>query len=249
MPNNYGMTNLHKSPREYVLHSDSDIVVIVTLESTNRKTGDMIQAWIICAQENPVSAVRNGSASIVCGDCRHRGNGFKGRTCYVNVGQGPNAVYRAFINGSYPYLPVSEYARVFTGRKIRLGAYGDPVLIPLELVRLMVSHSSGHTGYTHQWRNPKHALYREYVMASVDTPGERAMAKSAGWRTFRVRAAHEPIASDEITCPASDEAGRKTTCEKCRLCNGARVDDARRDIAIQVHGSGAAQFVTIQMHA
>jgi hypothetical protein len=58
------------------------------LNPENRKTGNMIQVWILCANESPVAAVKSGSDGIVCGDCKHRGNGFSDRTCYVNVGQG-----------------------------------------------------------------------------------------------------------------------------------------------------------------
>jgi hypothetical protein len=83
-------------------------------------------------------------------------------------------------------------------------------------------------------------------MASVDSRREYADAKAAGWRTFRVRTVAEPLAATEIACPAADEAGKKTTCERCKLCNGARRNDNRRDIAIQVHGSGAQKFVAIQ---
>jgi hypothetical protein len=233
------------SPNGYLLHSDSDIVVIATLESENRKTGNMIQIWILCANENPVTAVKTGHDGIVCGDCKHRGNGFKDRTCYVNVGQGPNSVYCAYISGAYPYLPKSRYAEVFYGRKVRFGAYGDPVLIPLEVLRWVAFYSDGWTGYTHQWRNEKYAQYREYVMASVDSVEEYRMAKSEGWRTFRVRSGAESLMPREIACPASDEAGKKTTCERCGLCNGTRRNDGRKDIAILVHGASAGKFIQI----
>jgi hypothetical protein len=46
-------------------------------------------------------------------------------------------------------------------------------------------------------------------------------------------------------CPASDEAGHKTQCAKCLLCNGARAMDARKNITIVVHGSGAKNFVPL----
>jgi len=83
-------------------------------------------------------------------------------------------------------------------------------------------------------------------MASVDSTEEYRMAKLAGWRTFRVRTNAESLMACEIACPASDEAGKKTTCERCGLCNGTRRNDARKDIAILVHGTGAAKFVQIQ---
>lgn len=233
-------------PNGYVLHRDAEIAVIATTKSNNRKTGDMVQIWILCAGQNPVSAVRSGSDSHICGDCKHRGNGFQGRTCYVNVGQGPNAVYRAFRTGSYPELAESEYSRVFKGRRVRFGAYGDPVHIPLSILRNVAMHSDGWTGYTHQWRDPRYRAYSGYVMASVDSIAEYHDAKAQNWRTFRVRSADEPLGAREIACPASSGVNAKTTCNHCRLCNGMRPNDGRKDIAVVVHGAGAKNFVSLQ---
>jgi hypothetical protein len=76
-------------------------------------------------------------------------------------------------------------------------------------------------------------------MASVDTVEEAHAAWLGGWRTFRIRAPQDPLlALDrtplECVCPASDEAGHRTTCERCQLCRGT--DRPARSIAIVVHG-------------
>jgi hypothetical protein len=134
----------------YILHEDTEYVVVATLESENVKTGNMIQIWILPRNESPVDAVRNGTDSVVCFDCKHRGDGFSGRVCYVNVAQGPLAVWQSYRNGNYPYLPTADYARVFTNRAVRFGAYGEPVLIPMSIVREITAHADGWTGYTHQ---------------------------------------------------------------------------------------------------
>src|SRR5215831_14936600 len=112
-------TNSLTKPKGYTLFEDADYVVIATLRSENVKTGDMIQLWILPRNESPVDAVRNGHDSVVCFDCKHRGDGFQGRVCYVNVAQGPNSVWRAYRKGSYPMLDTAEYVRVFSGRKVR----------------------------------------------------------------------------------------------------------------------------------
>ena len=135
----------------YTIHETENFVVIATMESENVKTGNMIQVWILNRQSSPVESVRNGSDSNVCFECPHRGNGFQKRTCYVNVAQGPNAVWRAYQNGKYPHLRIEDYSDVFSGRRIRFGSYGDPVLIPIEKIRAMAQASDGWTGYTHQW--------------------------------------------------------------------------------------------------
>ena len=230
----------------YILHADEDRVVIATTKSENHKIGDMIQIWILHNEISPTDAVRSGLDSIICGDCKLRGtDGWKGRTCYVNVAQGPSSVWRAYKAGWYEYLPQCRYAEVFGGRAVRFGAYGDPVYIPLTIVRYICFFARRWTGYTHQWTQLEHQGYRDLLMASTDTAAERDTARAHGWRTFRVRSKTDGLLKGEILCPASDEAGRKTTCEKCGLCNGKRGSDSRADIAIIAHGIGARNLVQI----
>ena len=42
---------------------------------------------------------------------------------------------------------------------------------------------------------------------------------------------------NEVRCPASEEAGRKLTCEECKACGGA--DGRKSSIVIQAHGGFA----------
>lgn len=226
-------------PNGYVLHRSGNVVVIATTKSENVKTGDMVQVWIIRSDMSPVEAVRTGLDAAVCMDCVHRGvGGFEDRSCYVNVAQAPQKVYRAFQAGSYPKLAPKDYASVFSGRAVRFGAYGEPVLIPLSIIERIAGVCTGWTGYTHQWRKARYQGYKRYLMASCDSPVERLQASLAGWRTFRVSLGVDPQVS-EISCPASGEMGTRTTCEKCLLCSGVRGGDSRKDITIQVHGAGA----------
>jgi len=231
----------------FIIHDDAERVIVATDGSKNAKTGDMIQIWILPRSESPISAVKNRTDDVICGDCKHRGiNGFSDRSCYVNVVQGPNSVWRAYQRGSYPKLPVSRYAEFFGGRAVRFGAYGDPVYIPLKKARAIIAVCRRHTGYTHQWRQTKFAAWRELVMASVDSVAEYHAAKMAAWRTFRVTDDLATRDRQEISCPASDEAGHKTQCAKCGLCDGARVKDARKDILIKIHGVGKRNFVALE---
>jgi hypothetical protein len=79
-------------------------------------------------------------------------------------------------------------------------------------------------------------------MASVDSEAEATEARGNGWRTFRVRAASAPLMTGaEIACPASDEAGKKTTCADCKACGGMSAK-ARVSIAIIAHGTTKARF-------
>jgi hypothetical protein len=231
----------------YLLHETNDYAVIATLESENTKTGDMIQVWILVRDMKPTQALRNGMNHIVCLDCKHQGiDGGKERTCYVNLGQGPRAVWQAYSEGKYPYLPLDRYSEVFMHRAVRFGAYGEPVLIPLPIVRAIVAIADAWTGYTHQWRKTEYQDFRAYLMASCDSTGERAEAKADGWRVFRARTEDSPVVAGEIMCPASEEMGKRTQCVRCKLCNGANgANDPRKDIVIIVHGSGSKNFVSL----
>jgi len=229
----------------YVLFEDARIVVIATTESANSKTGDMIQIWILSRAVNPVEAVRTGADADCCIDCKLRGTGNRDRMCYVSVFQAPLSIWNKYNRGGYSRLAIADYGRVFGGRKVRFGAYGEPVLIPLHIVREIGYACDGHTGYTHQWSNPAYAEYQVYFMASVDTVAEYDAAKKLGWRTFRVRTADGDLLPREIMCPASDEAGHRTTCSECRLCAGSYAGDPRKDIAIIVHGGNAGKFIQI----
>jgi hypothetical protein len=73
---------------------------------------------------------------------------------------------------------------------------------------------------------------------SADTLAGAHDAWSKGYRTFRVvGSTEEPVASREILCPASEEAGKQTQCNRCLLCGGASVKAT--SIAIVAHGAGA----------
>ena len=44
-------------------------VVILTMNSKNRKTGNMAQVWILREDVDPVAAVASGADETICGDC------------------------------------------------------------------------------------------------------------------------------------------------------------------------------------
>lgn len=223
------------------------IGVYPTGAQTNAKTGRFVQTFILRTDVSPVDAIRTGADSSICGDCKHRGDGsgFASRSCYVNVGQSPTSVWRAYRRGSYPRLSDAEIRNLGSGRMVRLGAYGDPAAVPASVWQLLVSDAIGHTGYSHQWKRPEFASLASLCMASVDTESERFEAQSAGWRTFRVRLADEPRAPREFVCPASAEGRSVVQCADCRACNGTATG-RKGSPTIIAHGAFARRFALNQ---
>lgn len=231
------------------------IVGIAVLRSKNGKTGDMVQTYILRADVHPLAALASGADASICGTCTHRprrerrrdrrGRFTAGhsiiRTCYVDVAKSVSSVYRAFTNGSYDTLEPVDGAARLAGRMVRLGAYGDPTAIPVHVWIALLADAAGHTGYTHQWRSPLAADFAPIVMASADSPTDRDEARAAGWRTFTVRTADQPLATREIICPASPEGGDRLQCIDCGACDGAD-RPGKVSIAIVVHGAMARHF-------
>ncbi len=224
------------------LDGEPIIVVATGLHQTsrNRKTGAMVQTYILRSDVAPNVAVKTGQDASICGDCPHRGNGDgSGRTCYVTVFQGPLSVYRTFARGGYPDATPEDYKRM-RGRPIRFGTYGDPAAAPLRVWELLGSYASVTTGYTHQWRDLP-TEWRYHLMASADTERDALDAWALGYRTFRVTAtADDRLGKREALCPASEEAGRKLTCEQCGACGGAEYR-RKGSIFIPLHGGLAVK--------
>ena len=218
------------------------IIVIATglaKNSANGKTGSLIQTWIVREDISPVDAIHSGEDSSICGACPHRGrveNGRNvGRSCYVQIFQAPRNVWQSFHKGLYPVVSADEARALLAGKRVRLGAYGDPAAVPFEVWETVLGETEAHTGYSHQWRTCD-SRFARFVMASCDSPSDYVEAKALGYRTFRVRTAGETLNSREIVCPASKEAGVKTNCAACVACGGNEAK-ARVDIAIIAHGT------------
>jgi len=214
------------------------IVMVMTLRSGNRKTGDMVQTWILRQDVDPVQAVKAREDASVCGSCVHRGDPAtgRGRSCYVNVGQAPLAVWRSYQRGLYPRFQRRHWG-LLAGRKVRFGAYGDPGLVPLDRLALLASLSDGWTGYTHQWRviDPG---YADYLMASGDSVEDRREARQRGYRTFYVVPRGSEAPERAILCLSE---ARGTSCLDCGACAGTRQGAvvSAPDVFIEAHGTGA----------
>jgi hypothetical protein len=226
------------------------IVVIGIPKSSNSKTGGMFQTIIMRSDIDPITASRLGEDFSVCGNCVHRGvphtgktGGAKKRSCYVMLLM-VLSVYKKYKAGGY--TKITGHTNIaYVGRDliIRLGAYGDPAAVPSYIWESLLSEASGHTGYSHQ-ANLAGADYRpDLTMRSADTLEEARQAWANGERTFRVTAnANDIVQGKEIVCPASEEAGKRTTCEQCKLCSGNTI--SAKSIVIMAHGAGSKHYAT-----
>lgn len=263
-----------KNERGYILWQGeswidgSPVMAVATMKSANRKTGNMVQIWILRSDLDPVSAIKTGGDIGICGSCVHRGtDGFKGRSCYVDTAKAPLAVYRAARRGSYRTLQPSEVGEVFDNRKVRLGAYGDPAVLPEWLLKSITSKAWMHTGYTHQWHDSRAEHAKPFCMASCDKESEVLSAIADGWRVFFVgdidQASNvtsmlsftqaerdamlfqtvETYADAQVkACPASIEeeerTGKDGSCDRCGLCCGSNRTNGRN-----AHGLPTVIFI------
>ncbi len=222
------------------------IFVAAVWSSSNRKTGDMLQTYILRSDIDPLTASKLGEDYSICGTCKHRGEPTldpdrkqaEKRSCYVTLFQGPLNVFKQHQSGRYPvHDSAQDRSDLGHGQRVRLGTYGDPAAVPAEVWMQLISKAKGWTGYTHQ-RDTAHAAFNPWMtMVSADTLPEAQSAWRKGWRTFRILSdISELQRGKEVLCPASAEAGHKATCATCMLCAGSQ--QAARSVAIVAHGAG-----------
>ena len=221
------------------LYDGAPIVVIATMGGSrkNAKTGAMLQTYILREDINPLEASKTGADASICGNCIHRGTATTdpkrkqavGRSCYVKLFQGVLQVWKAYHRDSYSLLGRRGLVQLGAGRMVRLGTYGDSACVPVQVWQNLLRQARGWTAYSHNpgWRP-------EIAMQSADTLGQAQAFWDQGMRTFRtVKSVDEIVAGSEILCPASKEAGRRVTCEMCKLCAGSA--SAAKSIAIPLH--------------
>lgn len=248
------------------LYDGAPVVVIATRSSRNKKTGPMLQTWILRADVDPLAASRTGADFSICGACPHRGTANPGKTsgtadgrgCYVQIGQAPASVWRTYKAGKYPraliygglFFPPGIAATggpcIGNGETVRIGAYGDPAAVPRIVWDRLIKFARGWTGYSHGHLIPGAAALPDLCMVSADTEADARAAWSRGFRTFRiVPAVADVIKGAEVICPATAEGGNRATCADCRLCRGAVAGG--RSVAVVAHGAGKKHAAAVAL--
>ena len=211
-----------------------DIIAVITLKSTNIKTGNMASMWILHKDLSPIEASKEGKDESICGMCPHRHN--LGGACYVTLFQAPLQVWKSYHKGNYPKV---NDMTIFEGMSVRFGAYGDPNVIPIDILVQLKSVVKNSTSYTHQWKTESdNESLKSVSMASVDNKAEATLAIQNGWRYFRVTNDISDInKATEIVCPNTTKG---IQCIDCGLCNGNTIK--AKNIVIEVHGSKKKKF-------
>lgn len=184
--------------------------------SLNSKTGDCLQVFFYNADGYFWDHIKDGSDSSVCGGCPFRYDPETGqRLCYVNFNS-MNVPFKVSKKSSTPEFDWNKVKQSLPNKPIRLGAYGDPVLLPIELIKKLAGNGNTILGYTHQWRDDRFSEHMQYLMASCDCLDDVIEAKAKGYSTYRVLNYCEVPQPYEILC----QGGYKTQCNLCQLCNG-----------------------------
>lgn len=216
----------------YILHESNGIVAIATRNSKNRKTGPSIQIWILDSEMHPHESRQSGhDAEKQCKGCPFASyNG-----CYVAT-HTLTAIWKAYQNGRYQWLYKQDYDKFFQGKYVRFGAYGNPSMLPIDLIERIANLAHKHTGYFHDWHSmPSQRAqdYGRFLMASVDSDWDAIYAAQLGLRYFRTIPTESEAPEEGLECPATTKG---LTCAQCGLCDGLHHGDHRPDIWIRVHG-------------
>ena len=202
-----------------------NVIVNFQFKTSNTKTGALIQNYIIPASWIESDAhIKTLSDSEVCFDCDHGKS--KKATCYVrksNSERGLISKVKSLRNIGLENIPElspeseADLLNAIEGRGVRFGSYGEPILLGEALIGKISKRAKFWTGYTHQWH--KNNWAKDYFMASVESELVSKVAQKSGFRTFFVG---DTQSKEYVTCPASKEAGNKTTCDNCKLCMGTQ---------------------------
>jgi hypothetical protein len=233
-----------------VIYRQGDTITIVTLNATsNKKIAEakekIVQTYHFSREQYEVAQGKTSMREFfshdgkVCFDCPFAvSNGAQLSACYTHK----MMQYSGFLSSlrsigkllsfdEIPELSIDMYNDIVDmcwNRYVRFGTYGEPSLMPMDLLERICKYCKNWTGYTHQWS--KKPEYAPYFMASTHTEDEERIANLIGYRSFV--ASPTPI-SKFISCPASAEMGFRSSCSKCGLCSGTKGKGAKSVIILE----------------
>jgi hypothetical protein len=231
---------------EYIFRSGEIVHVLKTKVSENSKLGI---GFVVHTYHWSIDQISTGlftNDANNCLDCPYSYNQNNGKSggCYTHggmQGQGLRSMlkrlHKLFVAGKIESFNKDQFnnflllSQSFNPVLTRLGVYGEPITLPLNVMGKLVRISKAHTGYTHQWNKDKATSYNKYLMASTHNIFETMIAEARGFRAFQ-------SSKDKDTkmpvCPASKEMNYKLTCIQCKACDG-KVNGKTKSIFIHKH--------------
>jgi hypothetical protein len=186
----------------------------------NRKTRNIPTSYIGQTLEHLTDSCLEADCSLL-----------PSRRCYAMYGT-PRMAYasmlRAMERGRDYSLGTALRESARSARYVRVGALGDPCILPREEVaetyeNVRAEGFRGLLGYTHGWKG-RGAHLRGQVMASCDSPEEADRALEMGWRVTVILAADASADGNctsqgvpVVLCPA--QARRGVNCNTCGHCD------------------------------
>jgi len=179
-----------------------------------------------------------------CLDCPFSGNqSDKAGLCYTHkFGQfrgflsSLRSIHRLHTWETIPQYSEDIHAKILTaaaGKYFRFGSYGEPSLIPVNLIADITAVAKLFTGYSHQWQ--KFPDLSAYFMASTHNLQELEQAEKLGFRSYMAGDfTLTELVNGLVNCPASAEAGKKSHCSKCGLCSGT-TGKGNKSVYINLH--------------
>lgn len=172
----------------------------------------------------------------VCFNCPFSYNQNKGKSggCYTHKGllsfglkSKLNRLNKLYLSGKIQkgYIGIFEkiykYSLKYPIKFARFGTYGEPTLLPIELMQSLSTLVKKYSGYTHQW-DKVNKDYSKFLMSSVHNIFEANISKSLGYRSFLV-GSEKP--ANFVLCPSSSTIAKdnKLSCANCGLCAGANI--------------------------
>lgn len=228
------------------LEPGQEVAVTLDYSTTNAKTGPMHQLSFYNVQPDDYPYGSHNGAG--CGRCP------LSDCCYVLAGPGGRfnlLKRRSSFFDSLPVVPSRSIKR-FIFNSLRVGNYGDGASVPADLLIKWLEAASGHTGYTHFWRECDQRLSR-FLMASVEDLAGAREAESMGWRYYLA----VPVADKKSPLPELKQFLGKNRlngslicphyksqlqCISCLLCKGSAQN---LSIIAPVHGALSGRFPVV----
>jgi hypothetical protein len=224
-----------KKIQAYVIEYLSFYFVITGFKakSVNRKTGEMIQTYLLDKETLTTEPKVFGAK---CAGCPMVSK------CYVsNDKMSVRRTVKKLLNGeacSYKFSTLDEVLPLLRGERVRLGTYGDPSALPLHDLQKICKTSDGWTGYTHFFREID-SDYSLYLMASVESLEGELLAHSLGYLTFRVLLKEDEnleVTKKSIQClnVENDKTLVSLQCVDCLICSGTK-GRGKKSVYIEEH--------------